>query len=111
MFKSSTEKEAYQQFPQSIPALNLRKGVAIRGIGQKFAPNPISGASSLTVPIATSPGRSGSERQLWLWYDLGSASEPFGFRWSLSLCQIIWKTDKGLSQPRDVESSDLFIWY
>ena len=41
------------------PAINLPKGGgAIRGIGEKFAANPVTGTGSLTIPIATSPGRS-----------------------------------------------------
>ena len=39
----------------------------------------------MTVPIATSPGRSGFGPQLALTYDSGSGNGPFGFGWSLSL--------------------------
>ena len=31
-------------------------GGAIRGIGEKFAANPVTGTGSMSVPIATSPG-------------------------------------------------------
>ena len=42
------------------PSLSLPKGGgAIRGLGEKFAANPVTGTGSMTVPIATSPGRSG----------------------------------------------------
>jgi hypothetical protein len=30
-----------------------------RGMGEKFAANPVTGTGSMTAPIATSPGRSG----------------------------------------------------
>ena len=68
------------------PAISLPKGGgAIRGIGEKFAANPVTGTGSMTVPIATSPGRSGFGPQLSLSYDSGAGNGPFGFGWSLSL--------------------------
>src|SRR5436190_2835281 len=63
----------------------------------------------MTVPIATSPGRSGFGPQLSLSYDSGAGNGPFGFGWSLSLPAITRKTDKGLPQYRDAEDSDVFI--
>ena len=63
----------------------------------------------MSVPIATSPGRSGFGPQLSLSYDSGSGNGPFGFGWSLSLPAITRKTDKGLPQYRDVEDSDVFL--
>ena len=43
--------------PQTLaPTLSLPKGGgAIRGIGEKFAANPVTGTGSMSVPIATSP--------------------------------------------------------
>ena len=59
-----------QSFSTAAPAINLPKGGgAIRGIGEKFAANPVTGTGSMSVPIATSPGRSGFEPQLALSYD------------------------------------------
>src|SRR5947208_13020692 len=76
----------------SVPSLSLPKGGgAIRGIGEKFAANPVTGTGSLTVPIYTSPGRSGFGPQLSLSYDSGSGNGPFGFRWSLGLPAITRK--------------------
>ncbi len=93
-----------------LPNLTLPKGGgAIRGIGEKFAANPVTGTGSMTVPIATSPGRSGFGPQLALSYDSGSGNGPFGIGWSLSLPAITRKTDKGLPQYRDAEESDVFI--
>jgi Salmonella virulence plasmid 65kDa B protein len=92
------------------PTLSLPKGgEAIRGIDEKLAANPATGTGSMTVPIATSPGRSGFGPQLTLSYDSGSANGPFGFGWSLSLPGITRKTDKGLPRYCNAEESDIFI--
>lgn len=92
------------------PTVSLPKGGgAITGIGEKFAANPVTGTGSITVPLPTSPGRSGFGPQLSLAYDSGAGNGPFGFGWSLSLPTITRKTDKGLPQYRDAEESDIFI--
>ncbi len=97
-------------FAVSAPTISLPKGGgAIRGMGEKFAANPVTGTGSMSVPIATSPGRSGFGPQLSLSYDSGSGNGPFGFGWSLSLPAITRRTDKGLPQYRDAEDSDVFI--
>src|SRR5829696_1121826 len=78
------------------PSISLPKGGgAIRGIGEKFSSNPVTGTGSLNVPIFTSPGRSGFGPLLSLSYDSGSGNGPFGFGWSLSLPSITRKTEKG----------------
>src|SRR5262245_13591178 len=93
-----------------LPSISLPKGGgAIRGIGEKFAANPVTGTGSLSVPILTSPGRSGFGPQLSLAYDSGAGNGPFGFGWSLSLPSITRKTDKGLPTYRDADESDVFI--
>src|SRR5205085_9257959 len=84
-------------------------GGAIRGMGEKFAANPVTGTGSLSVPIPASPGRSGFGPQLSLSYDSGAGNGPFGLGWSLSLPSITRKTDKGLPLYRDSEDSDVFI--
>ncbi|HEX8138507.1 MAG TPA: SpvB/TcaC N-terminal domain-containing protein [Pyrinomonadaceae bacterium] len=78
-------------------------------MGEKFGVNPATGTGSLTVPLASSPGRSGFGPQLSLSYDSGSGNGPFGFGWSLSLPTITRKTDKGLPRYLDSEESDVFI--
>lgn len=94
----------------SAPSISLPKGGgAIRGIGEKFAANPVTGTGSLSVPIATSPGRSGFGPQLSLTYDSGSGNGPFGFGWNLSVPSITRKTDKGLPKYQDADESDTFI--
>lgn len=94
----------------SAPSLSLPKGGgAIRGIGEKFAANPVTGTGSLSVPLATSPGRSGFGPQLALTYDSGAGDGPFGFGWHLALPAITRKTDKGLPQYNESEESDVFM--
>jgi len=82
-------------------------------MGEKFAANPVTGTGSMTVPIASSPGRSGFGPQLSLSYDSGAGNGPFGFGWSLSLPSITRKTDKGLPRYLDGQAqaldSDVFI--
>jgi hypothetical protein len=46
------------------PALSLPKGGAIRGTGEKFAVDPVTGAGSMSVPVAASPGRAAFGLQL-----------------------------------------------
>jgi RHS repeat-associated protein len=101
------------QDEQSIapPRLSLPKGGgAIRGIGEKFSADPITGTASFSVPIYTSPGRSGSGPQLTLSYGSGSGNSPFGFGWSVAIPSITRKTDKGLPQYRDADESDIFMF-
>src|SRR3984957_7362195 len=90
--------------PVPMPTISLPKGGgAINGIGEKFATNGMSGTGSLTIPIAISPGRSGFAPQLSLSHDSGGGNGVFGFGWSLSLPEIVRKTDKGLPRYRDHE--------
>ncbi len=95
----------------AAPQVSLPKGGgAIRGIGEKFAANPVTGTGTLTVPIATSPGRSGFGPQLSLAYNSGSGNGPFGVGWSLGgLPSITRRTDKGLPRYQDRDESDIFI--
>jgi RHS repeat-associated protein len=98
------------QTATSPPAISLPKGGgAIRGMGEKFAANPVTGTGSMTVPIATSPGRSGLGPQLALSYDSGAGNGSFGFGWSLSLASITRKTAQGLPKYEDPNESDVFI--
>src|SRR5689334_13641794 len=63
----------------------------------------------MTLPIFTSPGRSGFGPQLALSYDSGSGNGPFGLGWSLSIPAITRKTEKGLPRYEDEDESDVFI--
>ena len=64
-------------------------------MGEKFAANPVTGTGSMTVPIATSPGRSGFDPQLSLRNDSAVGKRLIGFGGSLSLPAIIRKTGEG----------------
>ena len=108
--RTEGKPQAEESSPFRAPAISQPKGGgAIRGIGEKFAANPVTGTGSMSVPIATSPGRSGFGPQLSLSYDSGAGNGPFSFGWSLSLPSITRKTDKGLPQYFDNEESDVFI--
>lgn len=94
----------------AAPSISLPEGGgAIRGMGEKFSVNPVTGTGSLSFPIYTSPGRSGFGPHLSLSYDSAAGNGPFGFGWSLALPSITRKTDKGLPKYQDADESDVFI--
>src|SRR5258708_30590401 len=94
----------------SVPSLSLPKGWgAIKGIGEKFSANLVTGTGSLSVPIFTTPSRSDFYPKLSLSYDSGTGTGSFGLGWNLSIPSIIRKTDKGLPRYQDAEDSDIFI--
>ena len=62
--EKTTSRSDGQQTP-AAPSISLPKGGGtISGIGEKYVANPVTGTSSLSIPLATSPGRSGSARSL-----------------------------------------------
>lgn len=94
----------------SNPSLSLPKGGgALKGIGEKFSVNAVSGTGSFNVPIPTTPSRSDFFPKLSLSYDSGSGNGPFGLGWNLSVPSITRKTEKGLPRYADAEESDVFI--
>lgn len=98
------------QAQRLLPSVSLPKGGgAIRGIGEKFSTNPATGTGSLSVPIATSPGRAGFDLNLELSYDSGAGNGPFGIGWRLSTPAITRKTDKGLPRYFAAEEPDTFV--
>ncbi|MGF1520057.1 MAG: SpvB/TcaC N-terminal domain-containing protein, partial [Nodosilinea sp.] len=102
--------ESENSFHLSPPSLSLPKGGgALKGMGEKFAANPVTGTGSMSVPIATSPGRGGFGPQLALTYDSGAGNSAFGFGWNLSLPAITRKTDRGLPRYWDAKESDVFM--
>jgi hypothetical protein len=108
--KGPDEKAPEKPFAVSEPQVSLPKGGgAIRGIGEKFSANPVTGTASLSVPLALSPGRSGFGPQLSLSYNSGGGNDAFGLGWSLSLPSITRRTDKGLPQYDDAGESDVFL--
>ncbi|HEU0077853.1 MAG TPA: SpvB/TcaC N-terminal domain-containing protein, partial [Longimicrobiaceae bacterium] len=85
-----------------LPVVSLpRGGAAIRGIGETFAVSPATGTCSFTVPIHTSPGRSGFGPQLALSYDSGAGNGPFGLGWSVQLPTVTRRTDRGIPRYHD----------
>src|SRR5215204_3517705 len=107
---SGNTTQQHHTSSSSLPSISLPKGGgAIRGIGEKFAANPVTGTGSLSVPLAVSPGRSGFGPQLSLSYDSGAGNGPFGFGWNLSLASVSRKTDKGLPRYLDAQESDVFV--
>lgn len=93
----------------SIPTVSVPKGGgAIRGVGEKFQANPITGTASVSVPIQTSPGREGFGPSLSFSYDSGNGNGPFGFGWTIALPSITRSSSKRLPQYRDSQHSDVF---
>jgi RHS repeat-associated protein len=103
---SSESKEA-----PSIPSITLQKGGgAIRDIGEKFSVNAITGTGSMSIPLFTSPGRSGFSPSLLLSYNSGNGNASFGLGWQLSIPSITRKTDKGIPLYSDgAKDSDIFL--
>ncbi|MCU0643565.1 MAG: toxin, partial [bacterium] len=108
--KESKESKTDSKSSSPVPSISLPKGGgAIRGIGEKFQMNPVTGTGALSVPIFTTPGRSDFYPKLSLNYDSGAGNGPFGLGWNLSIPSITRKTDKGLPKYQDYEESDTFI--
>ncbi len=110
--EGSTEERRSGAPPPSFaaPAVSLPNGGgSIRGIGEKFTANAVTGTGSTSLPVATSRARAGVQPELSLTSDSGHGNGPFGFGWSLltavtprsrfamplSLPSITPKTDKG----------------
>ncbi len=101
------QREAEGSGP-SLPTIAAPKGGgAIRGIGEKFSTNPVTGTAAMVLPIATTPGRSNFGPSLALSYDSGSGNGAFGFGWHLGLPSITRKTDQGL--PTYDDDLDVFV--
>lgn len=66
-----------RSLPQDLP----RSCGAIRGIGEKYAANPVTGTGSMTVPVFTSPGWLGFGPHLSLSYDSGVGAPRGAMRW------------------------------
>ncbi|MFI1700711.1 SpvB/TcaC N-terminal domain-containing protein [Streptomyces bobili] len=96
--------------PPGVPSVALPKGGgAIRGIGEKFTANAVTGTASLSLPLPLAPGRAGFGPELALSYDSGSGNGPFGYGWSVALPAVTRRTDRGVPRYRDAEDSDVFV--
>ncbi|HEX2744415.1 MAG TPA: SpvB/TcaC N-terminal domain-containing protein [Streptosporangiaceae bacterium] len=93
-----------------MPSISLPKGGgAIRGIGEKLTVGLATGSASLSVPVFTSPGRSGFGPTLSLTYDSGGGNGPFGLGWRLTIPSVTRKTSMGLPTYQDSLDSDIFV--
>jgi RHS repeat-associated protein len=94
--------------PTADQIISLPKGGgALRGIGEKFAPDLQTGTGNFSVPIELPPGRNGFQPQLQLAYSTGNPNGAFGLGWGLSVPGIQRKTSKGV--PRYDDARDVFI--
>ncbi|MGE5845430.1 MAG: SpvB/TcaC N-terminal domain-containing protein, partial [Ignavibacteria bacterium] len=93
-----------------VPKIELpRGGGAIKGIGEKFQVNAVTGTSSFSIPLPLSQTRQGFVPDIGLSYSSGSGNSPFGMGWKLDIASISRKTDDKLPEYRDEEDSDTFI--
>lgn len=96
--------------PPAPPSVSLPKGGgAVRDIGEKFSVSAATGTASLSVPVATSPGRSGFGPSLSLNYDSGSGNGLAGIGWHIPLPAITRRTDRGMPRYHDDPDKDTFI--
>ena len=84
-------------------------GGAIRGMGEKFTANPVTGTASLGHPDPCQPGALRIRAAACADLRFRGGNGPFGFGWSLALPAITRKTDKGLPRYLDAEESDVFV--
>lgn len=82
-------------------------GGALKGIGEKFAPDLHTGTGNYSVPIELPPGRNGLQPKLSLAYSTGNGNSPFGLGWALSTPGITRKTAKGV--PIYDDEKEVFI--
>jgi YD repeat-containing protein len=85
-------------------------GSAVAGLGERFAPDPFTGAGTLTVPITVPAGRAvpadraGLTPALELAYSTATGNGPFGLGWTLTVPGITRQTTRGI--PRYVDAAD-----
>ncbi len=104
----SVPEPTQQSTQQPNPQIELPKGGgAIRGISEKFSANPITGTSSLSIPLPISPAR-GFQPELTLAYDSGRGNSAYGLGWDIDVASIVRKTDKGLPTYDDRSDKDTF---
>lgn len=92
------------------------EGVERRSLSSRFNVNTQTGGVSCTIPIKTSPGRSGFGPELSLHYNSGSAGTngPFGLGWSMDGVEYITRsTTRGVPRYDEDASGgsggDIFV--
>jgi hypothetical protein len=95
MERVNQNRRAYALAVRSPTDRLPKGGGAIRGIGEKFTANPVTGTGAVSIALALSAGRGGFGPQLALTYDSGSGNGPFSMGWALCVPQIARRTDKG----------------
>jgi hypothetical protein len=94
----------------ALPAISVPpSGGAIRSIDEKFGVDACLGTGSLTLPVQTSPARSGFGPTLQLAYNSGNGNGTFGLGWQSSVSSISRRTSKGLPLYEDADDSDVFV--
>lgn len=102
------DRSGRDDFRLDAPAISLPKGGgALRSIDEKFAVNPSTGTTSLSLPLPLTPGRGGVTPAVRLVYDSGAGNGLCGLGWSLDLPSIRRRTDRKLPRYRDEE--DVFL--
>jgi len=86
---------------------NSTPGWNSKDAGSSYPRNPTQ--TPLSVPIYSTPARSGFGPQLSITYDPRSGNGPFGFGWSLALPSVTRQTEKGFPQYEDAIESDVFV--
>ena len=99
---------------RSGPPISLPTGGgALKGLGEKFAPDLHTGTGNFSIPIGLPPGRNGLQPQLTLAYSTGHGNGAFGLGWSLSVPGVTRKTESGVPRYRDLaepeRDRDVFI--
>jgi RHS repeat-associated protein len=85
-------------------------GGTIKGMGESFRVNAVTGSGSASIPINISQSRGGIVPGVSLSYDSGSGNGEFGMGWSLSgILSIERKTARGVPRYEDEIDSDVFI--
>lgn len=91
-----------------IAALSTPKsGGALRGLGEKFAPDLFTGTGNFSIPIGVPEGRPGLTPSLSLSYSTGQGNGLFGLGWSLSIPGVSRSTIHGLCTYDD--AVDTFV--
>ncbi|MET8049340.1 SpvB/TcaC N-terminal domain-containing protein [Streptosporangium sp. NPDC005286] len=82
-------------------------GGAVKGLGEKFSPDPHTGTGNFAVPLAVPAGRNGFEPKLDLAYSTGAGNGWFGLGWGLSVPGVCRRTSRGV--PVYDDDRDTFI--